>query len=137
MVATPEPTSLSDAYATIKVLSAQQGRANFNLAINQTPQGIDGRTVARQLQSIADRFLPPALGHPVALEFAGSIPSDPEVVRSVRARVPIVLNAPQCGAAIALEDLARTLASQTQRLRGLRPQEESQEPARMLLKKTA
>src|SRR5574343_1707894 len=36
MVATPEPTSLTDAYATIKVLASQQQRQQVRLIVNQT-----------------------------------------------------------------------------------------------------
>jgi MinD superfamily P-loop ATPase len=43
VVATPEPTSLTDAYATIKVLVNQQKRQNVRMVINQTARLGDGR----------------------------------------------------------------------------------------------
>ena len=45
VVATPEPTSLTDAYATIKVLATTQGRRKFNLLVNQTRKMGEGRAV--------------------------------------------------------------------------------------------
>jgi flagellar biosynthesis protein FlhG len=39
VVATPEPTSLTDAYATIKVLATTQGRRRMRLLVNQAPHG--------------------------------------------------------------------------------------------------
>jgi len=43
LVATPEPTSLTDAYAAIKVLCTQQKRQHVRLVINQTARPGDGR----------------------------------------------------------------------------------------------
>ncbi len=120
MVVTPEPTSLSDAYATIKVLAIHQARAHFSLAINQNTPGRSGEVLVRQLQQIADRFLPALLGHSVRLECAGTIPADAAVERSVRARTPVIIDAPDSGAAQALRDLARSLALHSERPRGLR-----------------
>ena len=42
VVATPEPTSLTDAYATIKVLAGQQKREHIHMVINQTARLGDG-----------------------------------------------------------------------------------------------
>jgi len=135
VVATPEPTSLADAYATIKVLAFHQGRSHFSLVINQTPKERSGDVVAQQLQQIADRFLPDQLGRPIVLEFVGAIPSDPAVERSVRARVPVVLHAPEAPAAQALQDLARVLDRQPKRPRGLRPPEEQPAARRATLRR--
>ena len=120
MVVTPEPTSLSDAYATIKVLAIHQAREHFSLAINQNTPGRSGDILVRQLQQIADRFLPEQLGRSVRLECAGTIPTDSAVERSVRARRPVLIHAPDCAAAQALRDLARGLALHSDRPRGLR-----------------
>src|SRR5215510_7114610 len=49
IVATPEPTSLTDAYATIKVLATQQERRSVNLLVNQVARSGDGRVIAQQL----------------------------------------------------------------------------------------
>jgi flagellar biosynthesis protein FlhG len=43
IVVTPEPTSLTDAYATIKVLAQTQGRRAFRLVVNQTRKPGEGR----------------------------------------------------------------------------------------------
>ncbi len=57
VVATPEPTSLTDAYATIKVLVGQQGRQQVRLVVNQTARVGDGRAITTQLQQVLDRFV--------------------------------------------------------------------------------
>jgi flagellar biosynthesis protein FlhG len=84
VVATPEPTSVVDAYATIKVIAQQHGRRDFSLLVNQTDPGdpdAAGARVARNLQLVLSRFLRPEDG--VRIRLAGSIPRDPELARSV------------------------------------------------------
>jgi len=57
LVATPEPTSLTDAYATIKVLSTQQGRQHIRLLVNQSARLGDGKAITAQLQAVLNRFV--------------------------------------------------------------------------------
>jgi len=85
VVVTPEPTSLTDAYATIKVL-AQAGRRRFNLVVNQTRQAGEGRAVRQQLQQVVDRYVTPGLDGPVRLDLLGEVPLDPAVRESVQRR---------------------------------------------------
>ena len=120
IIATPEPTSFTDAYATIKVLAFQQGRTRFSIAINQVRNGQSGAAVARKMQQTADNFLQEQFGHRIVLNFAGEIPADVAVEASVRARTPVILRAPQSPAALALDQLARSLARQKPSSLGLR-----------------
>ena len=120
IIATPEPTSFTDAYATIKVLAFQQGRARFSIAINQVRNGQSGAAIARKMQQTADNFLQEQFGHRIVLDFAGEIPADVAVEASVRARTPVILRAPQSPAALALDQLARSLARQKPSSLGLR-----------------
>ena len=120
IIATPEPTSFTDAYATIKVLAFQQARTRFSLAINQVRKGQSGAAVARKMQQTADDFLQEQFGQRIAIDFAGEIPSDAAIEASVRARTPVILRAPQSPAALALGKLASTLARQKPSSLGLR-----------------
>jgi flagellar biosynthesis protein FlhG len=86
IVATPEPTSLTDAYATIKVLATTQGRRAVRLVVNQRPPAVDGRAVRTQLQQVIDRYVNPGLEVPVTLELLGDVPADPAVRDAVRRR---------------------------------------------------
>ncbi len=106
VVVTPEPTSLTDAYATIKVLAQTQGRRRFNLVVNQTRKLGEGRAVRQQLQQVIDRYVNPGLEGPVRLELLGDIPSDPAVRDSVLRRQLLVEMLPGCPAAVALGALA-------------------------------
>jgi flagellar biosynthesis protein FlhG len=109
VVVTPEPTSLTDAYATIKVLAQTQGRRRFNLVVNQTRKLGEGRAVRQQLQQVVDRYVNPALDAPVRLELLGEIPSDPAVRDSVLRRQLLVEMLPGCPASLAIGNLAGKL----------------------------
>jgi flagellar biosynthesis protein FlhG len=86
VVATPEPTSLTDAYATIKVLATMQGRRDLRLLVNQVSRPGEGRTIRGQLQQVVDRYVSPGLDAPVKLEFIGEIPVDNAVRDAVKRR---------------------------------------------------
>ncbi len=106
VVATPEPTSLTDAYATIKVLVAQQKRRNIRMVINQTARQGDGRAITTQLQQVLDRFVVTEPGRPIRLIHLGDIPLDPSVRQAVMRRQLLMQSLPSCPAAIAISQLA-------------------------------
>lgn len=86
IVATPEPTSLTDAYATIKVLATTQTRRDIRVLVNQVSKPGEGRVIRGQLQQVVDRFVSPGLEVPVKLEFVGEVPIDPAVRDAVKKR---------------------------------------------------
>jgi flagellar biosynthesis protein FlhG len=108
-VATPEPTSLTDAYATIKVLAGQQKRHNIRLVINQTARLGDGRAITVQLQQVLDRFVPSEPGRPLRLIHLGDIPADPAVRQAIMRRQLLMQTTPGCPAALAIAQLALKL----------------------------
>ena len=109
VVATPEPTSLTDAYATIKVLVGQQQRQNIRMIINQTARLGDGRAITTQLQQVLDRFVVTEPGRPIRLIHLGDIPSDPSVRQAVMRRQLLMQSMPGCAAAMAISQLAMKL----------------------------
>jgi len=109
VVATPEPTSLTDAYATIKVLATTQGRRRVHLLVNQVRRPGEGRTVRSQLQQVVDRFVNPALEPgtgSVRLELTGEVPVDPAVREAVQRRQLLLETMPGTAAAMALVNAA-------------------------------
>jgi flagellar biosynthesis protein FlhG len=106
VVATPEPTSLTDAYATIKVLASTQGRRTLQLVVNQARRPGDGRTVRQQLQQVVDRFVSPALDSPVRLDLLGEVPSDPAVREAVLRRELLLERLPGTPAALGIAAVA-------------------------------
>ncbi len=86
LVVTPEPTSIMDAYATIKVLVKLQGRRKFSLVVNQAHSKNPEQTgafILKRLQDVAARYLPLESHQPVQISLAGTVPADPTVMRAV------------------------------------------------------
>ncbi|MDP1901772.1 MAG: MinD/ParA family protein [Rubrivivax sp.] len=111
VVVTPEPTSLTDAYATIKVLATTQGRRHMRLLVNQTRKLGEGRAVRQQLQQVVDRYVNPGLDGPVRLDLLGEIPSDPAVRECVQRRQLMLEVLPGVPAARAMVAAAARLAA--------------------------
>lgn len=106
VVATPEPTSLTDAYATIKVLASQQKRQNVRMVINQTARLGDGRAITMQLQQVLDRFVVSEPGKSVRIVHMGDIPADPLVRQAIMRRQLLMLSMPGSPAAMAVTQVA-------------------------------
>jgi flagellar biosynthesis protein FlhG len=112
VVATPEPTSMTDAYATIKVLAMQQGRRIIKLLVNQVGRLGEGRTIRGQLQQVIDRYVSPLLTAPegpLKLELVGEVPTDTAVREAILKRQLLMESLPGCSAAKAIGLLADKL----------------------------
>jgi len=104
IVITPEPTSLTDAYALVKVLATRYGRRDFLVTVNMAAGEADAEAAFRRLARVAERFLR------VRLEYQGYVPYDDALPRAVRHQHPVVLAAPRSPASQALAALAGRLA---------------------------
>jgi flagellar biosynthesis protein FlhG len=112
LVVTPEPTSMMDAYATVKVLAVRFGCRNFRLVVNHAdPRRPEqsGMAVAAHLQQVVTRFLSSEEDVPVRLHLAGSLPVDPAVGRAVCRRRLIAEVEPEAPAACLIPRLAQSL----------------------------
>jgi len=105
VVITPEPTSLTDAYAFVKVLATKYGRREFLVTVNMASGAADAEAAFARLAKVTERFLR------VRLEYQGYVPYDDAVSRAVRQQLPSVLAAPQSPASLAFTDLARKIAA--------------------------
>ncbi|WKB52278.1 MinD/ParA family protein [Eleftheria terrae] len=115
VVATPEPTSLTDAYATIKVLATQQRRRMLRLVINQVARPGDGKAIAQQLQNVVDRFVSTPGGDPVRLSHLGDIPLDPSVREAVQRRQLLLELLPGSAAAQGVKAIAAKIDTPSDR----------------------
>ncbi len=77
VVLTPDPTSLTDAYALIKVLSRQRNMRRFMVAVNQA-EVFDAQVAFKRLLSVADRYLD------VHLDYVGNLPHSPDVREAIQ-----------------------------------------------------
>ena len=103
VVTTPEPTAITDAYATIKVLSQENPRAQQRLLINMAQSEAEAQAAAQRLQGIARRFLQRDL------DCLGYLPHDIAVSRAVRAQQPFTLFQPNSPATRAITRVAARL----------------------------
>ncbi len=101
VVANPEPTSITDAYALMKLLAIKYHIREFSLIANSVNSPEDGRSVYERLNGVCEQFLK------VNLSFLGSVPLDPAIPRAVRKQRPVLLSAPQSPAARNLERIAQ------------------------------
>jgi flagellar biosynthesis protein FlhG len=95
-----EPASITDAYALIKVLSRSHGVERFRVLANQTRTPGCGRELFQRFERVASRFLD------VTLEYAGEIPDDDCLRRSVRGQRPVLDEYPGSPSARAFKKLA-------------------------------
>ncbi len=78
---TPEPTSLTDAYALIKVLSSQYDVKKFRIVVNLALSKKEAVAVFKKLSLVCDQFL-----DTISLDFLGQILTDSNLVKAVRAQ---------------------------------------------------
>lgn len=104
VVMTPEPTSLTDAYALIKVLALHHDVSRFRVLVNMAPSLKAGKEVYARLAKACDHFL-----DGVSLDFIGTIPHDPHVKKAVMRQQPVCVAFPESQAAQSLHTLAQNL----------------------------
>ena len=95
-----EPASLTDAYALVKVLSRSHGVSRFRIVANRVSIAGAGAELFSRFERVTARFLD------VVLEFAGEIPEDELLRRSVREQRPVFDAYPACPASRAFKKLA-------------------------------
>lgn len=80
VVTTPEPHSITDAYALVKVLSENNNSGDIFMAINQCRSRDEGERVFDRVQGVINQFLQ------TKVIYAGSVPFDTHVQRAVMQR---------------------------------------------------
>lgn len=106
VVLTPEPTSLTDAYALIKVLKLKHGVEHFKVCVNMAPDQKAAKDMFSCLYQACDRFL-----SGVSLDLAGVIPRDNNVRKAVVNQKPFLALEPQSPASKAVNQLADFITS--------------------------
>jgi flagellar biosynthesis protein FlhG len=88
IVVCDEPSSITDAYALIKVLNKEQGINRFRILPNMAHNLKEGRELFNKILKVTDRFLD------VSLDFLGAIPFDPYLRASVKKQTAVSLAYP-------------------------------------------
>jgi flagellar biosynthesis protein FlhG len=103
LVVCDEPTSITDAYALIKLLNRDHGLSRFRVLANMVRSEQEGRNVFAKLTMVSDRFLD------IALQYIGAIPYDESVRKAVQKRQPVCRAFPRSSAALAYMKLAQKI----------------------------
>jgi len=104
VVATDEPTAMTDAYAFIKLMLLQQPDADVRIVVNMAASVSEGERTYATLRKACNSFLkttPP---------LAGIIRRDRKVKETIRNQAPLLMRYPNCPAAEDVEAIARQLA---------------------------
>ena len=101
IIATPEPTSITDAYALMKVMFSQHGTKQFFLLVNMVRDENEAISVYQNLSRVVARFM---VG--VSMEYAGFIPWDIRLQEAVSRREPILCCYPEAPSSFGFERLA-------------------------------
>ncbi len=109
VVATPEPTSITDAYALMKVLSVKYDSHKFKLIVNAATDEDEADDVYRQISLVTDRFLN------VEIEYFGGIVVDENLKKSVRKQMVVSELAPMSKSSRSFSLLARKIAGRAAR----------------------
>ena len=124
VVVTPEPTSMMDAYASIKILKQLYERNEFLLVVNQVnPERPDqtGISVAKHLQSVISKFVDSNTPPSVYLQLLGSLPHDPAIPRSVKNRQLLSETKPPAASVGFVDTIANCLRTKISNLPSLQP----------------
>jgi flagellar biosynthesis protein FlhG len=103
VVVTPEPSSLTDAYALVKVLASGHQEKRFWILANSVKGEKEAGRIFDLLSRTALRFLN------TSLDLLGWIPRDQELVRAVSRRQMVVTTSPGSPSAQAFVTIARRL----------------------------
>lgn len=105
LVVCDEPTSITDCYALMKLLSRDHGLFKFKVVANMVRTPNEGKNLFAKLAKVTDRFLD------VTLELVAVIPYDENIRKSVRKQQAIVEAYPNSPASISIQGLAKNIIS--------------------------
>lgn len=108
VVATPEPTSLADAYALVKCAALADPtlprKGSLGILVNEAISAAEGTAVHTRISAVSTRFLG------FAPASWGWLPVDPEVGRSVRRRRPLLADESKSQFAKNLREAGRVIS---------------------------
>ncbi|HEY1812730.1 MAG TPA: P-loop NTPase [Kofleriaceae bacterium] len=103
VVVNPEPLSIADAYACLKVLATEQGVQHAYIVPNRVLSRAHADEVTARLGALVNRFLD------LDITVLPPIPSDPAVAEAAQIGVPLLIHAPETPAARAIRQVAKSL----------------------------
>lgn len=112
IIASPEPTAITDAYALIKVLFTRYQEKEFSVLVNSVRKPREAIEVYKSLSLVAEKFLN------ISLDYLGYIPYDDSVRKSVRMQKPFIEAYPDSPASRQITELAYKLMEPSDKVKG-------------------
>lgn len=101
VVVTPDPASIADSYALIKVLHQRYRENRFSIICNQVKDETEGLRLFERLNDVAGRFLN------VGLDYTGSVPMDLNLRQATKNQQLVMRSHPETAAATAMRRIVR------------------------------
>lgn len=102
IVTNPEPTSITDAYAVLKTILANEAEKNVEIVVNRATSEKEAISTSRKLQLVTAQFLQRKIN------YLGHIPDDPNVSKAVKKQVPFSIEYPNTPATDAITNIANS-----------------------------
>jgi flagellar biosynthesis protein FlhG len=99
VVTTPEPTSITDAYAIIKMVNSMGHNVSFKLVINRVTDAREGKQTADKISLVAKQFLN------IHIPTLGFVDDDPVVSKAVKRQIPFSIAFPYSTATKSIKTL--------------------------------
>lgn len=107
LVATPEPTSITDAYALLKALNRKEEFVKEDTSIkmisNRVTSVAEGQSLYEKMSVVSDKFLN------IPITYLGSVPMDEQISKAVMRQKPVSVINPEAPSAKAIKHIAETL----------------------------
>ncbi|MGE5473470.1 MAG: MinD/ParA family protein [Ignavibacteriales bacterium] len=103
LVTNPEPTSITDAYALIKMVSNRDKNKNIKLIVNKAENQIEAENILRKLSMVAEKFLS------IKLSPLGYLINDEVVPKSVKMQQPFTIAFPKSNPTKQIRDICKKL----------------------------
>lgn len=103
VVLTPDPASMADSYALIKVLNKYHREDRFSIICNQVRDEAEGLALFKRISDVASKFLY------VSLDYQGSIPHDPLLTRATKSQQLVLDSQPHAVSSLAIQQITQKM----------------------------
>lgn len=107
LVATPEPTSITDSYSLLKALNRHprflREDSKIKVIANKVSSDTEGETMYNKLNTVVNRYLK------LPITYLGAIPQDYHLEDAVMQQKPVSIQSPRSKSALAYEKMAYAL----------------------------
>jgi len=103
VIVSPEPASITAAYALIKHISGEHGKQRFRVLVNKASAETEARVIFDNMARVANRHLT------VSLDFMGFVPPDDKLRKSIHLGRSVIESFPAAASAAGFRRVAESL----------------------------